>query len=226
MKKRIIIESRSAFTLVEMLAVIAVIAILASLLLPALSKVRKSAKQTGCMSNLRQIGISWRMYLGDFDRFPKNTMGGGITFGGKTGTDAANGGAVPADRRFLNSYITSGKVEESMKFEVFHCPADDGFKDVPSAKAYDRFGSSYIYNDIGLSDIKVDAITTSHSRLLVAGDASWFMQFYVPQVSKFWHTSDNGLPRFNILFLDGHVGFHDVEANATSGKDWTMDPRQ
>jgi len=153
-------------------------------------------------------------------------MGGGSTFGGKTGTDAANGGAIPADKRILNRHITSSKIEEHMKFEVFHCPSDDGFNDVPSATAYDRFGSSYIYNDKGLSSIRVDAITTSHSRLLLAGDASWFMQFYVPQVSRYWHTGDNNLPRFNILFLDGHVGFHDVEANTMSGKNWTMDPRQ
>jgi prepilin-type N-terminal cleavage/methylation domain-containing protein/prepilin-type processing-associated H-X9-DG protein len=219
-------KSNSAFTLVELLAVIAIIAILTGILVPALNKARKSAKQTGCMSNLRQIGMAWRMYLQDYSKFPKNLVGGGITFGGKTGTDSVNGGDISADRRILNRYVTTGKVEAGNKFEVFHCPSDDGFKDAEGHTAYERFGSSYIYNDIGLSEAKIDAITTSHSRLLLAGDASWFMQFYVPQMSKFWHTSDSGQPRFNILFLDGHVGFHDIEANSTGGKDWTMDPYQ
>lgn len=50
------------FTLIELLIVIVIIALLAALLLPALTKVLEKAKQRQCQSNLKQMGISLKLY--------------------------------------------------------------------------------------------------------------------------------------------------------------------
>lgn len=58
---------KEGFTIVELLVVIAIILFLTALLMPALSRVRETAKVTKCISNLRQLYIATYAYAADYD---------------------------------------------------------------------------------------------------------------------------------------------------------------
>ena len=60
-------STRKGFTLIELLVVIAIIAILAAILFPVFARAREKARQTSCLSNLKQLGTSVLMYAQDYD---------------------------------------------------------------------------------------------------------------------------------------------------------------
>jgi prepilin-type N-terminal cleavage/methylation domain-containing protein len=58
---------KRGFTLIELLVVIAIIAILAAILFPVFAKAREKARQSSCLSNLKQINLAWLSYAQDYD---------------------------------------------------------------------------------------------------------------------------------------------------------------
>ena len=65
------LQKIKGFTLIELLVVIAIIAILAAILFPVFAQAREKARQTSCLSNMKQLGTGIQLYVDDYDEsFP------------------------------------------------------------------------------------------------------------------------------------------------------------
>jgi prepilin-type N-terminal cleavage/methylation domain-containing protein/prepilin-type processing-associated H-X9-DG protein len=96
------------FTLIELLVVIAIIAILAAVLFPVFAQAREKARQAGCFSNCKQIGLAYLMYAQDYD---------------EAAVPACNWNAGYEQRNDPRSWY-DGLLEPYVKNEgVFHCPS-------------------------------------------------------------------------------------------------------
>ena len=120
------LKRQHGFTLIELLVVIAIIAILAAILFPVFAQAREKARQASCQSNLKQIGLAFKMYVQDYDeRWPSSqpiTPNSGNTVGRK--------GSRGQDFGF-DGWISNALIPYTKNQQIYICPSlnANGFPD-------------------------------------------------------------------------------------------------
>lgn len=104
-------SKHTGFTLIELLVVIAIIAILAAVLFPVFAQAREKARQSQCVSNLRQVSAAFQMYLQDYDE----TFPPAYYFGQPNQTQPNNYG------QYFWTWLTRPYTKS---FPVYYCPSE------------------------------------------------------------------------------------------------------
>ncbi len=115
---------RSGFTLIELLVVIAIIAILAAILFPVFAQAREKARQTACLSNLKQIGLAMQTYTIDYDsKWPR--ADGCIAPAPSVTNPGTVGCSGPYGQRINHYKWQAWLMPYTKNVQVFFCPSRD-----------------------------------------------------------------------------------------------------
>lgn len=203
------------FTLIELLVVIAIIAILAGLLFPVFAQARSKARATTCISNLRQAGMAFAMYVQDYDGlFP-------------VAVDPADRDtpqiwdAYPAFQAEIPSlpWLHEVLLPYVKSRELFHCPSDIGIyiedftaKLLDAAPtSYEEYGTSYFYRtEIAVKRLSESAFQEpARVNLYMDGSGIWHGSGPSDRAIGLqnWYRNNRDLfgRRINTLHADFHV---------------------
>ncbi len=205
---------RYGFTLIELLVVIGIIAVLAGLLFPVFARARANARQTQCISNLRQIGMSIEMYGMDYDDLYPFAVDPTDKYTPQIWWEYPEWQQwipyMPMLHEVLQPYQKSA--------EIWRCPSDTGF-DIQDftgepfdarPSLYERYGTSYLFRtEIAFRLMRIGSFQyASEVNMLFDGAGKW-------HGSKRWLAPDYPPDpdyRYNCLFADLHVKNITLEA--------------
>ena len=158
-------RTRRGFTLIELLVVIAIIAILAAILFPVFARAREKARQTSCLSNVKQLVLGTMMYIQDYDE--------------KFYDDGYIPGAPYAcGPPCYNQCWWRFKVQPYVKnFQMMSCPSG---QELDWSSYYVQGQGSYGYNT-WLNNAKYADIPAPAGRILISDTRHWAIPACYPE---------------------------------------------
>ncbi len=216
----------SAFTLIELLAVISIIALLAALLLPALASAKEKGRLASCISNLHQQGVAIQLYATDWE--------GKIPYGPKapaftSPSDLYPSTGAPTSLLSLSSGAPAGlglliAQQLSSQPKVLFCPGSDqslnaehqlayvGTRQAQGSYYYRHAGNTALFGSPGIDIANPDHIQLDSLGLNREGHPIRALvldtQFLCPPAMNAYGITNNSqhrLKSINILYSDTHV---------------------
>jgi prepilin-type N-terminal cleavage/methylation domain-containing protein/prepilin-type processing-associated H-X9-DG protein len=208
-------DIRGAFTLIELLVVIAIIAVLAAILFPVFGQAREKARQTSCLSNLKQLGLAFTQYIQDYDGQYPTCDNDKAKIAGKPPEPETPDADGPPERDWhivLQPYIKN--------FGVLRCPSDASLTPAdPRNPVKKEYVSSYTVNGWSEYELKEAAVKKPAEWILLGernnrtrSPKTWWMFYWwtwqgaAPQVWPPAATPDPTPKAAEDLAFDRHTG--------------------
>ena len=186
---------RTGFTLIELLVVIAIIAILAAILFPVFARAREKARQTSCLSNLKQLELGLLMYKQDYDEtniYDRMVTSNPATPNGPYAAGCAGGGNIYWWVDIVSPYVKNS--------QLFICPSDqlNTACGVPKTRSYQPNTEMVGVKDAVVAD-PANTIHLIESNYNTRADYWDVGSYSMPGNSAARHNGG-----WNIAFVDGH----------------------
>ena len=204
---------RKGFTLIELLVVIAIIAILAAILFPVFARAREKARQSNCLSNVKQLTLGCMMYAQDYDE----VLGKCRNYTTRT-----------LWLQDIYPYINNQ--------QIFRCPSADPFA-WPSAglssASRTEISYGYTWDNSPTSSHAMLAKIMNPAETVFIADGLGYMFYPIPTSGpravngtgyRIQARHNGGA---NLGFVDGHSKWYSLSVinaeNNTAGADWDLD---